>query len=107
MAVLSVDRFALDTRIGAVALGLVLAIVSMPMMSGWVIPDSHCAFTMDICHPAQSIEVSHAPLFAPAPQPFSMTDNSRDAVLAIDDAYRATAGRLGDAPDLPPPKTLT
>ena len=107
MAVLSAKRCALDTRVAIVALAFVLAAVSMPMMSGWVVADSHCAITMDICHPAQSIEVSHAPLFAPAPQLFSMTDNSRDAVLAIDDAYRATAGRLGDAPDLPPPKTLT
>jgi hypothetical protein len=27
-------------------------------------------------------------------------------VLAIDDAYRARTGRLGEAPNLPPPKSL-
>jgi hypothetical protein len=75
-------------------------------MSGWVIADSHCTITMDICHPAQSIQVSHAPLFAPAPPVFSLSDASRDAVLAIDDAYRARTGRLGEAPNLPPPRTL-
>jgi hypothetical protein len=62
---------------------------------------------MDICHPAQSIDLSHAPLFAPAPQLFSLSDVAREAVLAIDDAYRARAGRLGETPDLPPPKILT
>jgi hypothetical protein len=106
VAVLSASRFTLDTRTAALALAFVLATVSMPMMSGWVVADSHCAITMDICHSAQSIYVSHAPLFAPAPQVFSLSDASRAAVLAIDDAYRACAGRLGEAPDLPPPKTL-
>jgi hypothetical protein len=106
VAVLSGNRFPLDTRIAAVALAFVLATVSIPMMSGWVVADSHCAITMDICHPAQSLDISHAPLFASAPPLFLMTDASCAAILAIDDVYRAMAGRLGEAPDLPPPKTL-
>jgi hypothetical protein len=79
--------------------------VSMPVMSGWVIADAHCAVTMDICHPAQSADVGHAPLFAPAPQVFLIRDASREAVLAIDDGYRVSSSRLGEAPDSPPPKT--
>jgi hypothetical protein len=106
VAVLSGNRLALDTRIAAVAVVFVLATVSTPMLCGWVVADSHCAITMDICHPAQSIDVGHAILFAPTPQLFSLHDVSRDAVLAIDDAYHAMVGRLGEAPDLPPPKTL-
>jgi hypothetical protein len=108
VVVLSGNRIALDTRIASVALALVVAIVSTPMMvGGWVLADAHCAITMDICHPAQSIDVSHAPLLAPAPHLFPMSEASRDGVLAVADAYRARAGRLGEAPDLPPPKTLT
>ena len=103
---MSGNHTAPESRIAAVALVLVLATVSMPMRCGWVVADPHCAITMDICHPAQSVDVSHAALFAPAPQIFSLRDGARDAVLAIDDAYRAMAGRLGEAPDLPPPKTL-
>jgi len=98
-------RFALDTRVAAVALALILAMVSAPMICGWVVADSHCTITMDICHAAQSVDVSQAPLMAPAPRLFSMRDGSRDAVLAIDDCYQAMAGRLGEAPDPPPPKT--
>jgi hypothetical protein len=100
------SRFAIDTRIAAMALAMILATVSMPMMTGWAIADSHSALTMDICHPAQWIDVSHAPPFAPAPHLFSMNDVAHDAVHAIDDAYLAMAGRLGEAPDPPPPETL-
>ena len=105
MAVLSGYRFALDTRIATVALAFVIAMVGMPLVSGWVIADSHCAITMDICHPAQSADVGNAPLLAPVPQLFSRADIPR-TVLAIGDMYRAIAGRLGEAPDLPPPETL-
>jgi hypothetical protein len=105
VAVLSGNRFALDTRIAIVAFAFILATVSIPMTGAWVVADSHCAITMDICHPAQSIDSAHGPLFAPAPQLFSMIFPSPDAVLAIDDAYLAMAGRIGEAPDLPPPKT--
>ena len=103
---MSPSRFALDTRIATVALALVLAMVSMPMVCGSVAVDSHCAFTMDICHPAQSADLNSAALFAPAPRLFSMDDGWRDTVLAIDDPYASLAGRLGEAPALPPPRTL-
>lgn len=106
MAVLSGSRFALDARVAAVALVLVLATGSMPMTCGWVVADSQCATMADICHPAQSMNVSHAPLLAPAPQLFSLNDASRDLVLTIDDSYDAMAGRLGKGPDLPPPNAL-
>jgi hypothetical protein len=71
-----------------------------------MIVDSHCAITLDICHPAQSIDVSSAPMFAPAPRLFSMGACSSEAILVIDDAYRTMAGRLGEAPDSPPPEML-
>jgi len=106
VALLSRRRFALDTRIATVALAFVVAMVGMPMMSGWVIADSHCAITMDICHPAQTADVGHLPILAPTPQVLSMADLPRDEFLAIDDGYRAGAGRLCDAPDLPPPKVI-
>jgi hypothetical protein len=106
MVVLSGSRIALDTRIAAVAMAIIFGMVTVPMVSGWVVADTHCTITMDICHPAQSIDVSHASLFAPAPQLFTITEASRAIVVALDDAYRAMAGRLGEAPDLPPPKTL-
>jgi hypothetical protein len=85
---------------------MVLASVSTPMVCGWMIVDSHCAITMDICHPAQSLDVSSAPLFAPAPRLFSMNAVSCEAIRAIDDGYRTMAGRLGEAPDSPPPEIL-
>lgn len=100
------SRVALDTRIATVALALVLAMVGMPIMSGWVLADARCAITMDICHPAQSIDVTHTPLLAAGPKPFSMNKASRDAVRSIDYGYRAMSGRLAEAPDLPPPKAL-
>jgi hypothetical protein len=106
MAVLGANRGAIDTRVAIVALAFLLASVSMPVISGWVVADSHCAITMDICHPVQASDVSHAPLFAPAPQVVSMSEVSREAIIAIDDGYRVIAGRFGDAPDPPPPKTL-
>jgi len=106
VAVLIASRFALDTRIATVALALILAIVSFPLMCGWVVADSHRAITMDICHAAQAVDVSSAPLFAPAPRLFAMNEASREAVFAIRDSYYTMAGRLGEAPDLPPPKTL-
>ncbi len=106
MAVLKTARFALDTRIATVALALVLAMVSMPMVCGSLVVDAHCAVTMDICHPAQSADVSNAALFAPAPRLFSMNDGWGDAGRAIADAYDSLAGRLGEAPALPPPETL-
>jgi hypothetical protein len=99
------SRFALDTRIATVVLAMVLAVVSMPIMCGWVVTDARAAITMDICHPAQSIDVSHAALFAPAPPLLSIDDGSRDAVLAIGDSSDPVAGRLGEAPELPPPET--
>jgi len=103
---LSGHRFAIDTRVASVALALVLAVVSMPILSGWIITDEHCSITMDICHSAQSADVGHAPLFAFAPRLLSLSEAPRNAVLAIDDDYRAMIGRLLEAPDLPPPKSF-
>ena len=103
---MSRSHFALDTRIATVALAMVLAVVSTPIVCGLVVTDSHAAITTDICHPAQSIDVGSAPLFVPAPQLFSFNGVSRDATHAIHDFYDMMAGRLGEAPDLPPPKTL-
>ena len=99
-------RCALDTRIATIALALVLAAISLPTVSGWVVADSRCAITMDICHAAQAADVSHAPLLATAPQLFSMSYPSGDALRAIGDGYRANTGRLSEAPDPPPPKRL-
>ncbi len=104
MAVLSARLFALDSRI--IALALVLAIVSMPMVCGSIVMDSHSAITMDICHPVQSADAGGAASFAPLPRLLSMPNTSRDAVLAIADTYDSLAGRLGEAPALPPPETL-
>jgi hypothetical protein len=107
VAILSPRRFALDVRITTVTLAMVLACVSTPLVCGWMMVDSQCAITMDICYPAPSIEVSSAPLFASAPRLFSMGGAcSREAILAIDDAYRTITGRLGEAPDSPPPEML-
>jgi hypothetical protein len=105
VAVLSPARFALDTRIATLALALVLAMVSMPMVCGSIAVDSQCAITTDICHPAQAADAGTAVLFAPAPRLFSMPGASRDAVLAIADSYDSLAGRLGEAPAPPPPET--
>jgi hypothetical protein len=107
MAVLSARRFALDTRIVTVTLALVLAVVSMPMACGWVVADTRSAIAMDICHPTQSLDVSSAPLLVPAPRLDSINYVFDGAVLKIDEAYRGIAGRLGEAPDSPPPETLT
>jgi hypothetical protein len=106
VAVLSARHFALDTRIATVALALILATVTLPIVTGWVVTDSHCAFTMDICHPAQAVDISHAPLLAPAPQLFSKDLTAPDAVLAIYDGYRSMTSRLSEAPASPPPKAL-
>jgi hypothetical protein len=106
VVVLRANRFALDTRIATIALALVLAAVSMPMMCGWVVADSRCAITMDICHAAQSIEVSGAAWFVPAPQLFTLASPARDSLRVTDHFYQAIDGRLGEAPDPPPPKTL-
>jgi len=106
MALLSRSRFALDTRVATVALALILATVSLPLIGGWIVTDSQCALTMDICHPAQTIEVGLVTLFAPAPQSFFLLDAPREGILACDDCYRAQGDRLGDAPDPPPPKNL-
>jgi hypothetical protein len=107
VAVLSTRRCAVDTRIATVALAAILALASMPMVCGWVVADSHYALSADICHPLQSLDVGSAPLPAKAPRLFSVSDTSRDAFVAIDDPDSMIAGRLGEAPDLPPPKVRT
>lgn len=99
-------RCALNTRIVPIAVALVLATVGMPMMCGWVVADSHCAVTMDICHPAQSMDVSGAAWLTPAPQLVALARPARDSLRATDHLYQAIEGRLGEAPDSPPPKTL-
>jgi hypothetical protein len=106
VAVLSASRFALDTRIATVVLALVLGMVGMALAVGSMGLDSHCSITMDICHPGQAADINSAALFAPAPRLFSMDNRWRDTVLAIDDPYESLAGRLGEAPALPPPETL-
>lgn len=106
MAVLSARNFALDTRIAAAALALIVAMVTLPVVTGWVVTDAHCCFTMDFCHQAQVVDVSHAPLLAPGPQKFSRNSNAPDAMLATDDGYQSMTGRLGEAPASPPPKAL-
>jgi hypothetical protein len=103
MAVLSSKRFALDTRIATVALAFAVAIVTMPMMCGLVITDAHCTITADICHPAQSVDAAPV-LLAPTPKLFSLPDILHDAALAHVGAYHSMVSRLGQAPDLPPPK---
>jgi hypothetical protein len=106
VAILSAHRCALDTRIASVALALVVAVVSLPIVSGWIITDRHCSLTMDICHPAQAADVGNAPLYAAAPQLFLFNDGPHDAVLAVNDDYRVMIGRLREAPEGPPPKSL-
>ncbi len=106
MAVLRASRFAPYTRIATIALAVVLAIVSMPIVCGWVVADAHSAITMEICHPTQSLDVSAAPLLVPSPRLDSIKYAFDGAVLKIDDAYRGIAGRLGEASDPPPPETL-
>ena len=106
MAVLSARHFALDTRIATVVLALIIATVTLPMVNGWVATDSHCSFTTDICHPAQAVDISHAPLLAPAPRLYLEHSIAPDAILAIHDRYRSMTNRLGEAPASPPPKAL-
>ncbi|HLI80166.1 MAG TPA: hypothetical protein VKV03_09295 [Candidatus Binataceae bacterium] len=106
MAVLNARHFALDTRIATVALALILATVTLPIVTGWVAADSHCAFTTDICHPAQAVDLSHAPLLAPAPYLIEEHLIAPDAILAIRDGYRSMTSRLSEAPASPPPKAL-
>ena len=106
MAVLSAQHFALDTRIATVALALILATVTLPIVTGWVASESHCCFSMDLCHPAQAVDVTHAPPLAPCPQKFSRNAAAPDAMLAIHDGYRSMTSRLNEAPASPPPKAL-
>jgi hypothetical protein len=99
--------FRLDARIATAALALVLAIVSLPILSGWAACDVQCAITLDICHPTQSIDASHALLFASPPQLFTLIGSSHTPILAIDADNLAMTGRAGDAPEPPPPKILS
>jgi len=80
---LNSSRVALDTRVAAAALALILAIVSMPTLTVWVVEETHCCISMDICHPAQAVDVVHGPLLAPAPARFAKLSTVRDAMLAI------------------------
>lgn len=95
---------ALETRIAITALALVIAAVSLPLVGGWVLSDSHCCITTDICHPAQAADAVHGPLLAPVPAPYSEASMARDALLAIHDGYHRLNGRLREAPEIPPPK---
>jgi hypothetical protein len=104
MAFLTRVRRASDTRLAAVALALVLAIVSMPMLSGIVMADCHCAITMDICHPIQPIDATPASLFAPPPQISSIVDAPRNTHQTIAHFHVASADRPAEEPDPPPPK---
>jgi hypothetical protein len=98
--------FRLDTRIATAALALVLAIVSLPILSGWVACDAQCAISLDICHPAQSVDASHAPLFGSPPQIFTLIGCSQAAIFATDAGNLAITDRHGDAPEPPPPEIL-
>ena len=101
------NRFALDTRIAAVLVALIVAVVSTPIVVGAIVkPQSHCCLTSDICHPVQVIDVSHAPLVASPPNISAMNEIPRDSALAASVLYRGMSDRLGDAPESPPPKPL-
>jgi hypothetical protein len=95
-----------DSRIAAAELALVLALASLPIFGGWVACDGSCVITMDICHSAQSIDVSHAPRFVSPPQFFTTARFPAAAFHAIQNGYREMSGREADAPDPPPPEAL-
>lgn len=87
-------------------MALVLAVVSMPMLSGLVIADLHCVITTDICHPLQPIDASPASLFAPPSQMPRVAELPRDTRQTIKTFQIVKIDRLGETPDPPPPKAL-
>ena len=107
MAVLSASRFAPDSRIAAAALAVIIAVVSLPLMGGWTVADARCALSMDICHPAQALDNAHAVLVVAAPIVIAARLSSPEQGWSIRCDYHVAVGRLCDAPEPPPPETLT
>jgi hypothetical protein len=101
------SRFASDTRLAALAMAFVVAIVAMPTLYGILMADSHCTITTDICHPLQSVDLSPASLFAPPPQVFRAAEAVQPSRIAIKLANGSSLSRLAEGPDTPPPETVS
>jgi hypothetical protein len=107
VAVLNRSRCASDTRLAAIAMAFIVAIVGMPALYGIVMADSHCAITTDICHPLQSVDVTPASMFAPPPQVFGAAEAPHHSRRAVNLARGSSVSRLAEGPDTPPPERLS
>ena len=104
---MSARQFALDAKIATVALALVLAFLSLPVVSGWTAGvDSRCCLTTDICHPLQATDITRLSVFGSPASVLIRVAFPRIAEDASASIYRVMSDRLGDAPEAPPPKSL-
>lgn len=104
MALLSAHRGGRALVSGMLA--AMIAIAAVPIVYAAAGGGGRCSITLDICHPAQSISSSPAPMLAPppaGPRDFGVSPLDRESpdVFAL-----AHADRIADAPDPPPPKPL-
>ena len=90
-------------------LALVMAIATlgaqMPAVCVITLDASQPAFTLDICHPAQAVGLAMTPIAASPLHAAELLPwlPERGAPVPV---LRQAAGRLGDAPDPPPPEAL-
>jgi hypothetical protein len=85
-------------------LAMLIAVAAVPVFYGVIATDGRCALTLDICHPAQSVSSSPAPVIAPPPIAAPGAGARFPLSESLDAFEFAIASRPADAPDPPPPK---
>ena len=89
----------------ATIVALALLLGGLPIVASQAAPDSHPAFTLDICHPLQAVNAMSTPCNLPVLRTNGIAHAPAPAgVLA--EAIFTMATRPADAPDPPPPKAF-
>lgn len=87
----------------ALMIAVSLLLSSMPIVAAGANADSHPAFTLDICTPAQV--TSHSSLQAGAPLPPSQEYRFHTLCTVVEAIVFPLAARFADAPMVPPPES--
>ena len=86
---------------------LALLLGGMPITTGVIVAgDSTPAFTVDICHPLQSLEQPSLPVFAHPPRAVALAPSDRDCATC-NIVVTGLRSRLADSPDPRPPELFS
>jgi len=89
--------------IAAIVVAFALLFGGLPIVLGGNTENSTPAFTLDICHPAQALDVVSAPCCLPIPMMRAVADELAEGGLVAPSVV-AMATRAAEAPETPPPE---